>query len=317
MTALLQLYRRLRPAMVHHVTVKPVLYGGIAARLARVPAVVSAISGLGYLFTDGFGIRRRLLRQVAVALYRVALRHPNCKVILQNPDDAAALRSTQALGCQQEVMIRGSGVDLGRFSPCPEPNGGALIVLPARLLRDKGVQEFVEAARLLKRRRVEGRFALVGCLDLGNPSGLAEEDIRGWCEQGIVEWWGHQADMSSVLAASHLVVLPSYGEGLPKALVEACASGRAVVTTDVPGCREVVCEGANGLLVPPRDSVALANAIELLLGDAGERVRMGRRGRERAEAEFSIEEVVRRHLETYEDLLMSSGPFCTGSAKAE
>jgi len=300
--ALYRLYRRLQPDVLHHVTIKPVVYGGLVARLARCPAVVSAVSGLGYLFT-GESLRHRALRAVAVRLYRAALRHPCSRVIFQNPDDRATLERLGVTTPAQPVMIRGSGVPLDRFHAAPEPEDTPLVLLPARMLRDKGVVEFVEAARTLQAEGVAARFVLAGGLDPGNPAALAVETLQAWVREGVVEWWGHCEDMAAALRGSHLVVLPSYREGLPRALIEAAATGRAAVTNDVPGCRDVVSDGDNGLLVPPRNGAALAGAIRALLADPERRRAMGRRGRERAEAEFSVEEVVQRHLAVYEALL--------------
>ncbi len=304
--ALYQLYRRLRPDLIHHVTIKPVVYGGLAARAAGCPAVVSAISGLGYVFT-GASLRHRALRALAVGLYRRALKHPRSRVIFQNPHDAAIFRELSITSAEQPVLIRGSGVHLDRFHHTPEPQGTPVVLLPARMLRDKGVVEFVEAARKLRSRGTEARFVLAGEPDPENPASLTTEELMSWADAGVVEWWGHCEDMANTLARSHLVVLPSfYGEGLPKSLIEAAACGRAIVTTDHPGCREAVEDGLNGLLVPLRDSNALAEAIHALLGDPERRRSMGQRGRGRAEAEFSVDEVVRQHLEVYETLLTES-----------
>lgn len=304
--ALYQLYRRLRPDLLHHVTIKPVVYGGLVARMARCPAVVSAISGLGYVFA-GESLRHKALRAVATRLYRGALRHPSSRVIFQNVYDQRTLEDLGITNQAKAVMIRGSGVRLDQFSTSAEPEGTPVVVLPARMLRDKGVVEFAEAARALKSRGIEARFVLAGDLDPGNPAALARETLDDWVAEGIVEWWGYCTDMPTTLKQSHLVVLPSfYGEGLPKALIEAAASGRAIVTTDHPGCRDAVADGDNGLLVPPRDSNALAEAICTLLEDPERRRAMGQRGRERAEAEFSVDEVVRQHLQVYEALLNES-----------
>lgn len=304
--ALYQIYRRLRPDLVHHVTIKPVLYGGLMARLAGCPAIVSAVSGLGYVFS-GESLRHRILRTVAVRFYRHALRHPRSRVIFQNPVDRTTLHELGVIDSKQSVMIRGSGVCLEEFAQAPEPQGPPVVLLPARMLRDKGVFEFVEAAKALKRSRTEARFVLAGDLDPGNPAAIAKDTLDAWVAEGIVEWWGHCADMPMTLKQSHLVVLPSfYGEGLPKALIEAAATGRAIVTTDHPGCRDAVKDGDNGLLVPPRDSTALAEAIRTLLDDPKHRRAMAQRGRVRAEAEFSVDEVVRKHLEVYESLLNES-----------
>ncbi|MCG5531217.1 glycosyltransferase family 4 protein [Halorhodospira halochloris] len=299
--ALYHLYRYLQPDIVHQVTIKPVLYGGIVAKATGCPAVISAISGLGYIFT-GRSLRHRALRRLAVVLYRAALRHKRGYTIFQNPEDRKTLKDLGITNDDQSVMVGGSGVKLDNFYYSPEPGGTPLVVLPARMLSDKGVVEFVEAARILRREGFAARFVLAGGLD-PNPAALTAETLKEWTQEGTVEWWGHCDNMAQVFRECHLVALPSYREGLPLALAEAAASGRAVVTCDVPGCREVVRDGDNGLLVPARDSGALATAIRTLLKDPERRREMGRRGRERAEAEFSVDEVVRRHLELYESLV--------------
>lgn len=295
-----QLYRRIQPDIVHLVTIKPVLYGGIMARLSRVPGVVSAISGMGYLFT---GDRSGPARRAAEMLYRLALGHSNSRVIVQNTTDRDALHDMGALKRDQDVLIPGSGVDLAVFRPVPLPEGEPLVVLPARMLWDKGVGEFVEAASLLRERGVNSRFALVGGHDESNPGAVPESTLKAWQQSGPVEWWGKQADMPGVLASASLVILPSYyREGVPKALLEALAAGRAVVTTDAPGCRDVIEEGRNGFLVPVRDAQALADVMEKILADPQRLQTMGEYGRAKAEREFGVDSVVEAHLQVYRAL---------------
>ncbi len=299
--SLLRLFQRERPDVVHLVTIKPVLYGGVAARLAKVPRVVGALSGLGYVFIAE-GARARARRRLVEAAYRLAFVHPNLRVIFQNPDDRAQFISRGLLRASDAVLIRGSGVDLSQFRPEPEPptdERGKVVLLASRLLFDKGVGELVAASRLLRARGVTARFVLAGEVDPGNPSSVTQAELDGWVREGVVEWWGQRGDMPQVFARSHLVCLPSYREGLPRVLVEAAACGRAILTSDVPGCREVVRHGDNGLLVPPRNAPALADAVASLLADDARRQRMGARGRERAEAEFSLEGVVRDTLALY------------------
>ena len=299
--ALWRLFRRLRPDVVHLVTIKPVLYGGIAARLAGVPGMVAAISGLGFVFVSDTA-RTRMVRAVVARLYRLALGHRNSRVIFQNTADRDVL---QRLGCVrpgQVVMIRGSGVDLQACHALPEPPPPVAALMVARLLRDKGVGEFVEAARLLRRRGLDVRMRLAGGVDPGNPASFTEADVQAWREEGAVEVLGERRDVAQQYAAAHLAVLPSYREGLPKSLLEAAACGRAVVTTDVPGCRDAITPGETGVLVPPRDAAALADAIARLAEDAELRQRMGRAGRALAEQEFSIADVCRRHLAIYDAL---------------
>jgi glycosyltransferase involved in cell wall biosynthesis len=293
--ALYRLFRRLRPDVVHLVTHKPNLYGGIAARLAGVPTVVNAISGLGYMFIAS-GLRSQLRRHAVEVAYRVSLGHAKGHVIFQNPDDRDQFIERKLVTPPKVVMIKGSGADIRRFVPQPEPDGIPLVVLPARLLRDKGVCEFVEAARLL---RGSARFALVGDTDPGNPASVTAAEVKAWVDAGDVEWWGFRRDIHEVFAQSAIVSLPSYREGLPKALIEAAAAARPIVTTDVPGCREIVRNEENGLLVPARDSHALAAALRRLLADRQLRERMGAEGRARVEAEFSLDRVVTQTVDLY------------------
>ena len=293
-------FRLEQPDLVHLVTIKPVLYGGVLARLMRVPAMVAAISGMGYLFTDR---RREAARKFVEMFYRQALGHKNNRVIVQNQADRKALQTMGALSNNQDVLIPGSGVDLEEFSPSPLPDGTPLVVLPARMLWDKGVGEFVRAAEMLKKQGVEAHFVLAGGHDLQNPSGISLQQLEAWQAQGPVEWWGHCRDMPDVLARASIVVLPSYREGMPKTLLEAAAAGRAIVTTDAPGCRDVVESGKNGELVPIKDAQALAQVMGRLLADRKLLEEMGRRSREKAEAEFGVERVVAAHMEIYRTLL--------------
>ncbi|SEL60746.1 Glycosyltransferase involved in cell wall bisynthesis [Ectothiorhodospira marina] len=309
MLAIARLVRREQPDILHLVTIKPVLYGGIAARLLGVPGVVSAISGMGYLFTEG---RSGLLQRLSRLMYRLALRHPHGRVIVQNEADRDALRAMGALREGADVLIPGSGVDLDVYSPSPIPSGDSpIVLLPARMLWDKGVGEFVEAARQLLEQGVKARFVLAGPYDPHNPAAVPEGQLQTWQAQGPVEWWGQQEDMPRVLAAASLVVLPSYyREGVPKALLEALACGRPVVTTDAPGCRDVVEPGKNGELIPVRDAAALARAIGELLSDRSRLEAMGRYGRLKAEREFGVERVVEAHLAIYRSLERRESGVC-------
>lgn len=282
-------------------TIKPVLYGGIAARLAGVPAMVAAISGLGFVFVAG-GLKARLLRAAVGRLYRLALGHRNSRIVFQNTADRDVLARLGAVRAEQVVMIRGSGVDLGQYRVVPEPAAPVTALMAARLLRDKGVREFVEAARLLRQRGLSVRMQLAGGVDPGNPASITPEQAAQWQDEGCVEVLGERKDIAALYGAAHMAVLPSYREGLPKSLLEAAACGRAVVTTDVPGCRDAIDPDVTGLLVPPRDAPALADAIARLAEDASLRQRMGAAGRALAEREFGIEDVCRRHLAIYRAL---------------
>lgn len=299
---LLRLYRRLRPGIVHHVTIKPTLYGGVAARLAGVPAVVSAVTGLGYLFVSR-NAKTVLLRRSVTSAYRLALRHPRSRVIFQNPDDLAFFEERRLIRPRQAVLIRGSGVDMAAFAPGAAPAGPPVVLLAARMLWDKGVGEFMEAARTLRGKGVAARFALAGDTDPANPAAVPPSRLEAWRASGLVEWWGHRTDMAEAFNGAHVVCLPSYREGLPKVLIEAAACGRPLVTTDAPGCREIVQHGVNGLLVPVGDAAALAAALQRLIDDPALRQRMGEAGRELAAKEFSLDKVIGETLTVYRDLL--------------
>lgn len=298
LAALVRLFRRERPSLVHAVTIKPVLYGGIAAQVTGVPALVSSISGMGYVFiAEG---RRAMARRAAVrAMYRLALRHPRSRVVFQNAADRDALVEGGMVPAADAVVVPGgSGVELGRFDPAP-PTTPPLVVLPARMLRDKGVVEFAEAARGLREAGSTARFVLAGGLDRRNPAALNEVELRELVARTGVEWWGHQADMPEVLRQAHIVCLPSYREGTPKALLEAAAAGRPVVTTDVPGCRDAIRVGETGLVVPVRDARSLQRVLGELLADPVRARTLGRAGRTFAEQELGVDRVVDAIYEVY------------------
>jgi len=297
-----RLFRRLQPDLVHLVTIKPVLYGGVIARFTKVPGVISAISGLGFLFVERSGFRVRMLRYLVLFVYRMAMGHPNQRVIFQNPTDMSDLIGSGRVRKDKTRLIRGSGVDLHDYCVAPEADGVPIVVMASRLLKDKGVHEFIEAARLLKARGVEARFQLVGDPDVGNPESVTAESVKAWQEEGVVECLGFRSDISKLFSKSHVVTLPSYREGLPKVLIEAAACGRAIVTTDTPGCRDAIDSELSGLLVPVRDAVALAQAMERLIKDVELRQKMGRAGRALAEREFGIDKVVAAHFAIYHEL---------------
>ncbi|HEY8052561.1 MAG TPA: glycosyltransferase family 4 protein [Steroidobacteraceae bacterium] len=293
----IQVMRAVGPALVHNVTVKPVLYGTLAARLRGVPAIVNAISGLGYAFTDA---SRWFLASMLRVAYRHVLRAPTVHVIFQNDDDAREFASAGLVEPHKTVLIRGSGVDLSEFQPAPEElTPTPLVVLPARMLRDKGVVEFAAAARQLRRGGCAARFILAGPLDASNPAALTERELGELTADGSLEWLGPVSDMPGLYRRAHVVCLPSYREGLPKSLIEACAAGRAIVTTDVAGCRAVVAHEVNGLLVPARDVDALAQALQRLVVDPQLRARFAAAGRARAEREFGVALVIEQTLGLY------------------
>lgn len=300
LTEIVRLYRRTRPDVVHHVAMKPVVYGSIAARLAGVPATVNALAGLGYVFTSP-SARARMLRPPLTLALRVMLGGRGTKAIVQNPDDAERLR---AIGVDSEriELIRGSGVDTTAFRPRPEPDGEIVATMVSRMLWDKGVGELVEAARILRAAGEGLRVQLVGPPDHENPASIPERTLRGWEREGLVRWLGQRDDIAALWGASHVAVLPSHREGLPKSLLEAAACGRPLVATDVPGCREIAVDGDTGLLVPARDAAALARALRTLAADPALRARMGRNARERVVARFSEQRVAEQTLALYRSL---------------
>lgn len=311
--ALLRLYRSLRPSLVHHLRLKPVLYGSLAANLAGVPAIVNTLTGLGFIFIDQSEKTAPLRKWVEMGCRR-AFRHSNLRVIFQNPDDRAVFIRKGIVTGEQAAVIKGSGVDLSVYRPSPEPEGLPIVILASRMLWDKGVAQFVEAARILKSEGVQARFALAGEPDSENPAAIPYEQLEVWHESGEIEWWGLQdpQSMPRVLARSHIVCLPSYREGIPRILIEAAAAGRPIVTTDAPGCRELVRPGINGIIVPSRDTASLAGALRFLIEHREARIAMGANNREVAVQEFSQELVNSQFMAVYQDLLRALGPTAPG-----
>lgn len=300
---LVSLYRREQPLIVHHVAIQPIIYGTWAAMLTGVPAIVNALAGLGYIFVSR-GKRAIFFKLLLGLALRTVFSTGRCRVIFQNPEDQAALIANRIVASYKTVLIRGAGVDLNEFSVRPEPKDTPIVMLAGRLLWNKGVGVLAEASKLLKKCGIRCRVVFVGEPDRGNPQAVDEATLKKWQQDGLVEWWGVRQDMPEVLEQSHLVVLPTtYGEGVPKILIEAAAVGRAIIATDVPGCREIVRNGENGLLIPPNDLDVLTSAIADLITDPDRRARMGRRGREIVEAEFSQEKVIAQTLSVYKELL--------------
>jgi len=277
--SIFRLYKKHKPDLVHQVSIKPVIYGSIAALFARVPVVINALTGLGFVYSST-QIKAKFLRFLIKPLLKVLLSRKNTWLIIQNPDDQSTLKKAGIINNKQVVLIRGSGVDTDKFRPVDHDlSGTPIVLLAARMLWDKGVGEFVEAARVIKASGKKVKFVLVGDSDPENPACISQQELSGWQASGIVEWWGRRDNMSEILANSTLVCLPSYREGLPKVLIEAAACGKAIVTTDAPGCREIVQHGDNGLLVPIKNAIAIAEGIEKLLDDNKMREEMGKKSR--------------------------------------
>ncbi len=297
---LVALYRRLKPDIVHHVAMKPVLLGGLAAWLAGVPAVVNALTGLGFLFI-GDGPLRRLAR----GPIRFVLGRPGSVVVFQNQDDCRLLEERGLVDPQRVTVIRGSGIDTGHYTPLPEPPATRPVTIAyvGRMLEDKGVPVLIEAHRRLRARGLPVHLLLVGTPDPENPTSVSETDLRTWATEPGVEWRGAVADVRQIWAEAHIAVLPSRREGLPKSLLEAAACGRALVATDVPGCREIARAGENALLVPPDDPTALAAALETLTLNAPLRARFARASRDLVLSDLAVDAVGSRVVELYRTAL--------------
>ncbi|MEQ1917810.1 MAG: glycosyltransferase family 4 protein [Elusimicrobiota bacterium] len=302
--SIVRLYAHEKPDIVHQVAAKPILYGSLAAFLCRLPAVANTLTGLGFVFVTE-GLKARLLRAAIRSAFKFALRLQNSIITFQNIDDMEMFIAGGLVARERTALIRGSGVDVNHFIPLPEPAGVPLVVLPARMLWTTGVEEFVSAARALRAAGVSARFALVGDPDVMNRAAIPADRLAGWKAEGVVECWGHRDDMQTVYAQAHIVCLPSYHEGLPKALMEAAAVGRPLIAADVPGCREIVRHEETGLLVPAKDSAALAAALKRLIENPALRERLGRRARQAAAEEFSQELVSEQTLAVYRGLLGS------------
>ena len=295
-------YKKYRPDIVHHVAIKPVIYGTLVARFIGSIKIVNAMAGLGFVFISNKK-KVKLFRFFIHKLFRFLFGSKNSQLILQNKDDLEYFIKNKLVKKDQVTIIRGSGVDINKFIPIKEPAGVPIVMLASRMLWDKGVGEFVDAAKLLKLEEVEARFVLVGKGDSENPASISNSQLNKWDELGVVEWWGEKSNMHEVLIQAHIVCLPSYREGLPKVLLEAAACERAIIATDVPGCREIVRNGENGILVPPYEVESIADAIKDLVDNPEKRKSMGRNGRKLVESEFSEEIVVSQTLKLYKKIL--------------
>jgi len=283
-----------KPTCVHLVTIKPVLLGGILARLLKIKSVVYAISGLGFIFINK-GFIATFKKKLVMFFYKISLGHKNSKVIFQNNDDKQLFLDNHLVKEKNIVMIQGSGVDLDKFQPFHIENDKVRIILPARMLKDKGVYEFVKAAQIIGNEKAE--FILVGGLDDdGNPTRINEKTLNSF--EGV-SWIGHKNNMQDVIKNADIVCLPSYREGLPKALIEACACAKPIVTTNTAGCRDVVDEGVNGFLVKVKVVDELVIALKKLIDDKHLREKFGNLGRKKAEKQFSLKSVISKTIDIY------------------
>jgi glycosyltransferase involved in cell wall biosynthesis len=295
--------RELAPSLVHLVSLKPILLGGLALRLLpRACPAVLAFTGLGYIFSSRAGLAR-LLKPLVIRLLASVARRDDAWVLAQNRDDLELLTRCGIASPRRASIIAGAGLDLAEFPATPlPPRDGALVVLPARVLRDKGVYEFVAAAAIVRAQRPDVRFVLVGAHDTANPGAVDARDLDAWLATGAVEWWGHRRDMAAVYAQAYIVCLPSWREGLPRALLEAAACARPLVATDVPGCREICIADETGLVVPAQDAEALAAALLRMLDDAALAARCALAARAKVEREFTLARIADQTLALYRQL---------------
>ncbi len=298
-----KIYRQLKPHIVHHFTVKPVIYGSFAASFNNIKHIVNSITGLGYFFLRET-IRVKLIRAIILKCYSYVLRKPNIFVIFENQDDRSLFIEKMLVDRENSCIIEGVGVNVERFTPSNEPEGIPIVLYAGRFLWEKGLGELIEAARIVHNRH-NFKLVLVGSPDVGNPGAIPLKLLEDWVKDKFVEWWGWQDDMAEIYKKCHIVVLPSYREGIPTTLIEAIAAEKPVIATDVPGCREVVIPGVNGILVPPRNSMALGDALELLISDQELRIRMGRAGRKIAVEKFSKKVIDNKTIMLYQSLLES------------
>ncbi|MBM9605796.1 glycosyltransferase family 4 protein [Desulfopila inferna] len=306
---LILLYRREKPDLLHHFTIKCVLYGSLAAKFAGITNRANAVTGMGHIFTDT-GIKARLLRPVVKVLYRLALNNPSGRVIFQNEEDQAAFVKYGMSESYLTRLIRGSGVNCGRFKPAFCASGAerpVRILFASRLLREKGIFELVEAARLLQGQGLQAEFLIAGELYPGNPSSLTKADLEALQNEKAIIYLGHIDNMPALIAKSDIVTLPSYREGTPRILIEAAAMGKPIVATDIAGCRGLVVNGVNGLLVPPKGSQPLAQALKELILSPQQRHKMGAAGRQIVLNEFDEKIVIKKTLAVYHELMAERG----------
>jgi len=283
-----------KPDIIHNVAIKPVIYGSILGIITKTPKIINALGGLGYLFTDSNHIsqlakfKKYCQKQITCLLLKLLSRHKKVYFLLQNKNDIATLQQKNCLVTARTSLIRGAGVDLNTYTVKPlDMVATPKIIFVARMLWDKGVKELIEAITILRSKNYQFEALFLGLPDSANPASVPESKLKNWHKEGLINWLGYVDDVADVYSSGHIAVLPSYREGLPKALLEAAACARPIVTTDVPGCREIVQDNVNGLLVPHKDPIALAKAIETMLTKKSMWQQMGEQGRKMVAEHFS------------------------------
>lgn len=292
-----KILKKINIDVLHLISIKPIIYGGLISKIITTKKIVYSFPGFGHIFTSN-SISNYILRKISLLIYRLILKNKKSYVILQNDHDKDYLLSKKILRKENIVMIYGSGVHLDKFSFSNEPEGIPVVMMISRLLREKGVIEYLKSIEQVKKSIPEVKFVLVGGFD-DNPGSLSIEDIKEYINSNKVEYWGKKDNIHEIIRLSSIVVLPSYREGLPKVLIEASASGRSIITSDVPGCKDAIIENSTGLLVPPKKINDLAEAMIFLLNNKDLRIQMGKNGRKLAEEKFNIQSVIEKHINIY------------------
>ena len=301
--SLFLLIKRINPQLVHLITMKPIIYGGIINRILNIKSQVISVTGMGYIFINKKKLRIKLLNFIVKNLLKFAINHKNQKIIVQNNSDLHEFLRIKKISNKNFILIPGSGVNLNLFNYVPENEKNNLIIMVCRLLKDKGVYEFIEAEKKIRNKNIKARFWLVGNIDPSNPSSLSSKDIEKIKEDSKVKFLGFRKDISRLYKYSNIAVLTSYREGFPKSLIEASACGRPIITTDVPGCRDSIINNVTGILINKKNSQQLCDAIELLLKNDTLRKKMGYQARINAENKYNINDVISKHMEIYNNLI--------------
>ena len=297
---IINIYSREKPYIVHHVSLKPVILGSIASYICKVPYIINTLTGLGSVFVSESFLDKLIKILIFEPILGLLFKRKNSYTIVQNIDDKKRLLALGVVRNERTYLIRGSGVNIDLFTHEPERDEEPIVLFAARMIKDKGVEEFIKAARQLYKENINARFVLAGDIDPDNPSSMNKKELMKWHEAGIIEWWGYKDDMQNIFKKVHIICLPSlYGEGLPKVLLEGAASGRSLIASDIPGCREIVRNGENGFLVPAKNTDALVDAIKKLIENKSLRENMGKKGRELVETDFSSEKINNETIDLY------------------
>lgn len=297
-----------KPDLLHTVTLKYAFICGLSTLSYKTGQLkrLYTLAGLGYLFRSS-QTKATLLRSLLSPLLKKILKHKDAHIIFQNPDDLSLFLEKGFSQESKSILIKGSGVNLNKFTPTQEPSiKPPLVLMPTRLVEEKGIHIFVHAAQLLKEKNIDARFQIAGGETKDNPKAISTEQMQAMCSNGVVEWLGRIEDMPQLLSRANIIVYPSYyGEGIPRVLLEACASARAIITTNHPGCKEAVSHEQNGLLIPIKDAQACASAMENLLSNDNKRNEMGKNSRKKAEKEFDILHIAIQTTQAYKKALIS------------